>query len=60
MADIDKTTPPAPPTAPEPAPVKKTPACPVCKAPLDVYTGSNPFKVGTGWCPAHDRQPLGG
>lgn len=26
------------------------PLCPVCSGDLDVYDGSNPLKVGTGFC----------
>jgi hypothetical protein len=32
------------------APQTVEPTCPTCGGPLDVYTGSNPHKVDTGFC----------
>jgi hypothetical protein len=41
--------------APSPSPArsvaaKTPPVCPSCGQPLDVYTGDNPDKAGTGFC----------
>jgi hypothetical protein len=32
------------------------PTCLVCGDPLEVYTGDNPHKLGTGWCVVDGRQ----
>lgn len=67
MADdktkVDETKPDAPPIpTPDPAPeAPKSNKCPVCKNPLDVYSGANDLKVNTGFCSTCGvRYPLKG
>ncbi len=49
-----------PPVVDVPTPAPKAAKCPICKAPMEVYTGDNSLKFGTGFCPVDGRQPLKG